>query len=88
MSNTLIIYDNTGYIISAMSGSVREPVGIPFINIIIPIGKQIKLTNGIGIDVSVAPNIAILEDIPKTEIQLMQDIQSQVILSLVMGGLM
>jgi hypothetical protein len=29
MNNTLIIYDHDGYIIAQMSGSIREPVGIP-----------------------------------------------------------
>jgi hypothetical protein len=64
--NTLLIYDNTGYIISLMSGSVREPQGIPFIWAEIPAGKQIKITDGIGVDVSVTPNVATLENIPKT----------------------
>lgn len=64
--NMLIIYDSNGYVISQMSGAVREPVGIPFIWIEIPVGKRIKLTDGIGVDVTVSPNVAILEDIPKT----------------------
>ena len=68
--NTLIIYDETGYVISQMSGSVREPQGIPFLWVNIPTGKQIKLTDGIGVDVSVTPNVAILEDIPKTDIEM------------------
>lgn len=64
--NTLIIYDNTGYIIDINSGqpSPREPQGIPFIWSIIPEGK--RLVAGIGVDVTVTPNIAILENIPKT----------------------
>lgn len=86
--NTLIIYDSTGYIITEMSGAVREPVGVPFLWVEIPIGKRIKITDGISVDITVTPNVAILEDIPKTEIQLMQDTQSQVVLSLVLGGLM
>ncbi|MBU3176102.1 hypothetical protein KPL47_06935 [Clostridium estertheticum] len=71
--NALLIYDSTGYIISKMSGSVREPQGIPFIWVEIPEGKQIKTTDGIGVDVSVTPNVAILEDIPKTETELNTD---------------
>ena len=71
----LIIYDNTGYIISARTGTppLYEPQGIPFIWAEIPIGKRIKLTNGIGVDVRVTPNVAILEDIPLTEIETVQE---------------
>lgn len=71
--NTLVIYDSTGYIISQASGSVREPIGIPFLWVEMPQGKQIKITNGIGIDVSITPNVVILEDIPKSEMQLLQE---------------
>ena len=71
--NTLIIYDSTGYIITEMSGAVREPVGVPFLWVEIPIGKRLKITNGIGVDVSVTPNVAILEDIPKTETEKLKD---------------
>ena len=71
--NTLLIYDSTGYIIAQMSGSVREPIGIPFIWVEIPTGKQLKITDGIGVDTSITPNVAILEDIPKTELELLQE---------------
>ena len=71
--NTLIIYDNLGYIISTASGDIREPQGgVQFIWAEIPTGKQIKMFNGIGVDVTVTPNVAILEDIPKTEIEVVQ----------------
>ncbi|MBC3889518.1 hypothetical protein GH810_14485 [Acetobacterium paludosum] len=65
--NTLIIYDNAGYIISTMAGSIREPQGgVQFLWVEIPEGKQLKVTDGIGVDVSVTPNIPILENIPKS----------------------
>jgi len=70
--DTLLIYDSTGYIISTASGSVREPQGIPFLWVNVPTGKRIKITDGIGVDVSVTPNAAILEDIPKTEMEILQ----------------
>lgn len=78
--NTLIIYDNTGYIISQMAGSVREPQGgVQFLWVEIPEGKQLKLTDGIGVDISVMPHQAILEDIPPTEIEnLRTDLNSAV----------
>lgn len=71
--NTLLIYDKTGYILFNGQGSVREPQGIPFLWVEIPTGKQLKLTDGIGVDVSVTPNLAILEDIPKTEMELVKE---------------
>lgn len=66
---TLIIYDNEGYIISTRQGqpSPRVPVGVPCLEVEIPEGKQVKTTNGIGVDTSVTPHEVILEDIPPTE---------------------
>ena len=88
--DTLIIYDSTGYILDIKSGGIREPVGVPFLWVEIPTGKRLKTTiNGLAlINISATPNVAILEDIPKTEMEIMKDTQSQVVLSLVMGGLM
>jgi len=87
--NTLIIYDNTGYVISTMAGSIREPQGgLQFLWVEIPDGKQLKLTDGIGIDVAKTPHQAILEDIPKTEIELLKGQQqelSDTIAALIMG---
>ena len=65
---TLIVYDETGYIIFQGSGDVREPVGIPFLWVDVPKGKRI-----VGVDVSVSPNVAILGDIPKNETQLLKE---------------
>lgn len=66
--NTLIIYDSTGYIISQMSGDVREPVGISFLWVEIPEDKRL-----ISIDTTVTPNVAVFEDIPKTEIEILKE---------------
>lgn len=65
---TLIVYDTTGYIIYQASGDIREPVGIPFLYADVPEGKR-----STGVDVTVTPNIAILEDIPKSETQLLKE---------------
>ncbi|UYZ37286.1 hypothetical protein OD350_06370 [Clostridium beijerinckii] len=66
---TLIIYDNTGYIYIQITGSYRVPEGgLQFLEIEIPEGQILK-----GVDVSITPNVAILEDIPKTEIELLKD---------------
>lgn len=87
--NTLIIYDNTGYVISQMAGSVREPQGgVQFLWAEIPEGKQLKITDGIGVDVTKTPHQAILEDIPKTEIELLKEQQqdlSDTVAALIMG---
>ena len=89
---TLIIYDETGFIISIRSGEPqpREPIGIPFLWVEIPEGKQIKMTDGIGVDVSVTPNQVILEDVPKSEVQVLkerQDATEQALLGLLLGGM-
>lgn len=66
----LVIYDETGYIIS-VTGTTMEPrklVGVPSLLVEIPLGKQIKITNGIGVDVSITPHQVILEDVPPTEV--------------------
>jgi len=76
--NTLIIYDNTGYVISTMAGSIREPQGgVQFLWVEIPEGKRLKLTDGIGVDVTKTPHQAILEDIPKTEIEVLKEQQQE-----------
>lgn len=75
MTNTLIIYDNTGYILDTTAGEPvpREPQGVPFLWVDIPQGKQLKIVDGIGVDVSVTPHQAILEDIPPTEVELLKE---------------
>lgn len=66
--NTLIIYDSTGYIIQQMSGSVRVPVGVPFMWVEVPQGKYIT-----GVDVSSEVHAPIYSDYPKSEIALLQE---------------
>lgn len=89
---TLIIYDNEGYILSTRSGepTPREPIGVPFLWIEIPVGKQLKINNGIGVDTTVTPHQAILEDIPPTEIdELKAKLQAtqETVDFLLMGGM-
>lgn len=95
MTNTLVIYDNEGYIISARAGepTPREPIGVPFIWIDIPVGKQIKYIDGIGVDVSKAPHEVILEDIPPSEMELLKTENQQIkqsmaeLAELILGGM-
>jgi hypothetical protein len=66
---TLMIYDITGYVYLQMSGNYRVPQGgIQFLETEIPEGKVLK-----GIDVSKTPNVPILDDIPKTDLEKTQD---------------
>lgn len=82
---TLIIYDNEGFIISQMQGSsLREPVGIPHLWVEIPQGKSLA-----SIDVLVMPNVPIFEELPKTETQLLQeklDLMQAAIDELILAG--
>lgn len=71
---TLIAYDETGYILSVRSGepAPREPIGVPFLWVDIPNGKQLKITDGIGVDVTAEPHQPILEDILPSETELLK----------------
>lgn len=73
---TLVIYDKTGFILSQMQGSdLREPVGIPFMWIEIPLGKILK-----SIDVSGTEHKPAYEDLPKPENQKLQELVDQLII--------
>lgn len=63
--------DNEGYILSVRQGQLlpKEPAGVPFLWVDIPQGKQLKITDGIGVNVNVTPHEAILDDIPLSEIE-------------------
>jgi hypothetical protein len=66
---TLLIYDTTGYIYVQITGSYRIPEGgLQFIETEIPESKILK-----SIDVSVTPNVALFEDIPKSETDLLKE---------------
>lgn len=87
---TLIIYDNEGYIISTRQGqpSPRVPVGVPYLEVEIPEGKQIKITDGIGVDVSVTPNQVILEDIPPTQVETLESQVADLTYQLMVKGVL
>lgn len=70
---TLVIYDETGYIIAIQQGIVKKPIGVPYIFEEIPNGKQIKISDGIGVDVSSIPHRLILEDTPKNQNETIRD---------------
>lgn len=60
---TLIIYDNEGYIIQQITGAYRKPVGVPYLEIEIPIDKYVE-------KVDVSNNTVVYKDLPKTEFEL------------------
>lgn len=66
---TLIIYDNTGYVYLTQSGTYNIPQGgIQYLEAEVPDGKSLK-----SMDTSKTPNVPILEDIPKTDLEKTQD---------------
>ncbi|EMS70277.1 hypothetical protein [Ruminiclostridium cellobioparum] len=73
---TLVIYDETGFIISQMQGSdLRESIGVPYIFIEIPQNKILK-----SIDVSKTEHKPVFEDLPKPETQKLQELIDQLII--------
>lgn len=86
---TLFIYDNEGVILTEQSGqpAPREPIGVPFLWVDIPKGKRVKITDGIGVDVSVTPHQLILEDIPPTEIEQLKQTVADLTEIVLLGGM-
>lgn len=83
--NTLIIYDNDGRIFTQITGNYALPQGgVQYLEVQIPEGKRIK--SGIGVDTSVTPHQAILEDIPKTDVQLLKEQVADLQYELMMKG--
>ena len=68
---TLVIYDNLGFILSQAQGSnLREPVGVPFLILNeTPAGKYLT-----RIDVTKTPHVPIYEDMPNPNATLEQQI--------------
>ncbi len=59
MTQTLAIYDNTGFIISQiMDSSGREPIGLPFMWVDIPQNKSL-----VRIDTSKNPHVPVFNDV-------------------------
>lgn len=66
MEKTLIIYDLNGTIIQQITGFYKVPNGVPYIEVEIPKGKY-------SVSVNVETQEPIYEDIPPTEMELLQD---------------
>ncbi len=77
--NTLIIYDNTGYIYLQITGSYILPQGgLNYLEVQITEGKILK-----SINTSVTPNVPVYEEIPVSEMdnlkQQVADLQNYII---------
>ena len=66
MNKTLIIYDNKGIVISQVTGNYKIPNGLPYIEVEIPNDKYVE-------SVDVETKKVIYGDIPKTEIETLND---------------
>lgn len=77
---TLVIYDTAGKIFNQITGNYEMPVGIPYLEIEIPAGKYI-----IGVDVSVAPNEPIYENIPASEFDTLKSTVDALVIAMLEG---
>ena len=84
MTKKLIIYDETGYLLSIRQDepAPREPIGVPFLWADIPLGKILT-----GVDVTTTPHQPILEDIPPTEIEQLKQTVADLTEIVLMGGM-
>lgn len=72
--NAQVIYDLEGNLITVKGGATlpKPPVGVPYLETILPERKYV-----VGVDVSVMPHELILEDIPPSETQVLQQALSE-----------
>lgn len=68
LMQTLLIYDETGFIYVQMSGDFREPQGLKYIITTIPDGQMID-----RIKLDPKGDSVVFKAIPKTNLQLMQE---------------
>jgi hypothetical protein len=78
MNNTLVVYDNEGFIQRQEQGSsLREPIGVPFMWVEVPNGKYLT-----SIDVSTEMHTPVFADLPKSEVDLLKDDNTEIKLAL------
>lgn len=65
---TLIIYDNEGKIFTKITGDYLNPVGLQHLEIELENGKTIDF-----IDVTAIPHRVVLKDIPKSELEIVNE---------------
>ena len=77
---TLIIYDESGYILQTISGNAREPVGVPFIWFEVPEGKYV-------VSIDPVDHIPVLADLPVSQEQKILNLEQSVLeLSMLVAG--
>lgn len=85
MVKTLVIYDMEGFVIDWVTGTYRNPVGVPSLEVEIPTNKTIK--SGFGVDVSKTPHEVILENIPPSEIDQLKQTIADLTENVLSGGI-
>lgn len=66
MNKTLIVYDLEGNIIDIKTGNYKIPVGLPYLEVVIPDGQFVK-------SIDVENKTPIYECFPKSEIEIMKE---------------
>jgi len=81
---TLVIYDNQGRIFTQITGNYLVPNGgIQYLEVEVPEGKTVT-----GVDVSETPHQAILEDIPPSQVEVLQSQVADLTYQLMMKGVL
>lgn len=66
--DTLVIYDETGFIYVEQTGDFRTPQGLRNLVVKVPTGKRVK-----SITISETGDTVVYEDLPKSPMQLLQE---------------
>ena len=70
---TLVIYDDSGYVLITQSGSYRIPEGgVQYLEVEIPTDKRL-----ISIDTTKSPHVPIYEEIEPSEIEILKKRQEE-----------
>lgn len=75
MEKSLVLYDDSGKIIQIINGDdINEPLGIPFLWVDIPWGKELICVNTESI-----PHMPVFNDMPKPKSQILLDKMKEII---------
>ena len=78
----IVIYDATGKIYYCAGGNVTDPVGLPFLKVVVPSNKLLK-----SVDVSGETPQPVFEDLGKTEEEKLQVLEAKVELIALMSDI-
>lgn len=84
--DTLILYDEEGYIISTRKGipNPKVPSGVPYLWVNVPEGQRINVIA--GVDITKTPHTVELELIKKTEIETLKEVIADLTELVLLGG--